>query len=357
MFRRFRQRAVEHPGYAVWETDRDFDIDRHAVHIALPGRAGKRELQTLVSRLIATPLDPARPMWQYHLVENYRGGSALIVRIHHSYADGMALVRVMLSMTDAGPDGPPAMPFNPPKRKARADDESALAALISPMSGVMKTAKQVGSLLVERGADLWNDPSKAVALANQGSALTAELAKLATMGEDSRTRFKGAPRAGEARRVGRAVAARRGQGRRPRAGRVGQRRAAVVRRRRDARLPAREGRPDRRRDGARARAGQPAADGEGLQARQPVRARVPRPADRHREPGRAPVRGPRQHGRAQGQLPAGARPRSPRGDGIRSAHPAGGAAHGARAQRHRGDDQRAGPPAAAVHGGRARSTA
>jgi diacylglycerol O-acyltransferase / wax synthase len=199
VFRRFRQRAVEHPGFAVWETDRDFDIDRHAVHIALPGKAGKRELQTLVSRLIATPLDPARPMWQYHLVENYRGGSALIMRIHHSYADGMALVRVMLSMTDAGPDGPPAMPFNPPKRKARAEDESALAALIGPVSGVMKTAMHVGSLLVERGADLWNDPTKAVALANQGTAVTAELAKLATMGEDSRTRFKGRP--GPAKRV------------------------------------------------------------------------------------------------------------------------------------------------------------
>jgi len=77
--------------------------------------------------------------------------------------------------------------------------QSALAALITPMSGVMKTAMQVGSLLVERGADLWNDPSKAVALANQGSALTAELARLATMGEDSRTRFKGRP--GPAKRV------------------------------------------------------------------------------------------------------------------------------------------------------------
>ncbi len=199
VFRRFRQRAVEHPGYAVWETDRDFDIDRHAVHIALPGRAGKRELQTLVSRLAATPLDPARPMWQYHLVENYRGGSALIVRIHHSYADGIALVRVLLSMTDAGRDGPPAMPFSPPKRKSRPADESALAALIGPVSGVMKTAMHVGSLLVERGAELWQDPTKAVALANQGTAITTELAKLALMGEDSRTRFKGRP--GPSKRV------------------------------------------------------------------------------------------------------------------------------------------------------------
>ena len=38
-FRRFRQRAVETPGYAVWETDPHFDIDRHVVHVALPGRA------------------------------------------------------------------------------------------------------------------------------------------------------------------------------------------------------------------------------------------------------------------------------------------------------------------------------
>ena len=106
--------------YAVWETDRDFDIDRHVgAHRRCPGRAGKRELQALVSRLVATPLDPARPLWQFHLVDNYDGGSALIVRIHHCYADGIALVRVMLSMTDAGRDGPPAMPFSPPKRKAR----------------------------------------------------------------------------------------------------------------------------------------------------------------------------------------------------------------------------------------------
>ena len=56
-------------------------------------------------------------MWQFHLVDNYEGGSALIARIHHSYADGIALVRVMLSMTDAAPDGPPAMPFDPPKRR------------------------------------------------------------------------------------------------------------------------------------------------------------------------------------------------------------------------------------------------
>ncbi len=135
MFKRFRQRAVETARRgAYWETDTHFDIERHVVHTALPGRAGRHELQELVSRLATTPLDPARPMWQFHLVDNYDGGSAVIVRIHHCYADGIALVRVMLSMTDAGPNGPPAMPFapQPRKREAAATTRSASCSRRSP---------------------------------------------------------------------------------------------------------------------------------------------------------------------------------------------------------------------------------
>ena len=197
VFRRFRQRAVEQPGFTYWESDPHFDLDRHVVHVALPGRAGKRELQALVSRLIATPLDPQRPMWQFHLVERCNAGSALVARMHHCYADGIALVRVMLSMTDAKPDGPPAMPFSPRPRARANTESSAVAALMQPFSGVMKTAMTIGSTLVERGAGLWQDPAKAVELANQGTALTSEIAKLAMMGQDSPTRFKGTPAVGK----------------------------------------------------------------------------------------------------------------------------------------------------------------
>ncbi len=95
--------------------------------VALPGRAGKRELQALVSRLARTPLDPARPLWQFHLVENYRGGSALIARIHHCYADGIALVQVLLSMTDVGAGRPAGDAVAPPATKARRDADDPLA--------------------------------------------------------------------------------------------------------------------------------------------------------------------------------------------------------------------------------------
>jgi diacylglycerol O-acyltransferase len=196
VFRRFRQRAVELPGMAFWQSDRHFDIERHVVHTALPGRAGHRELQAFVSRLMSTPLDPARPMWQFHLVDNYDHGSAVVIRIHHSYADGIALVRVMLSMTDAGPKGPPAMPFAPRSRQG-ARTEDAFAQLLGPLSGIMTSARKVGAALIDMGSEIWSDPGKAVDFAGQGTAITAELAKLALMAQDSRTRFKGVPTVGK----------------------------------------------------------------------------------------------------------------------------------------------------------------
>ncbi len=198
VFRRFRQRAVETPAMSFWETDGQFDLDHHVAHTALPGRAGKRELQALVSRLLSTPLDPARPRWQFHLVDNYDGGSAIVVRIHHCYADGIALVRVMLSMTDATADGPPAMPFQARERR-RAKSDDGLAQLLAPLSGVLESARRIGGMLVDAGVGIWHDPAKAVELADKGSALTAAVAKLALMSQDSPTRFKGA--AGVAKRV------------------------------------------------------------------------------------------------------------------------------------------------------------
>jgi WS/DGAT/MGAT family acyltransferase len=194
VFRRFGQRAVETAAGAFWETDPEFDLDHHIVRAELPGRAGRRELQAYISRLACTPLDPSRPMWQFHLID-YEGGSALVMRLHHSYADGIALVRVMLSMTDATASGPPAMPFAPQPR--RAEPEDSLGHLLSPLSGLMKTAKVIGSALMDQGTAIWDDPGKLMALAGQGTAVTSELAKLALMPEDSATRFKGQPSVGK----------------------------------------------------------------------------------------------------------------------------------------------------------------
>lgn len=189
-FERFRCIPSEDATGASWRVDPHFALSRQLERHALPRGSGRAALERFVSSIVDRPLAADRPAWRFHLVDNVDGGSALVVRIHHSYADGIALVRVMLAMTDASADGPPAMPFDTPRdepsKKARSTGDDALGA-------VLDTAMRIGGTIVDKGAELWSDPSKAVALASQGGAMAAEIAHLALMGEDAATRFKGKP--------------------------------------------------------------------------------------------------------------------------------------------------------------------
>src|SRR6185295_1885838 len=76
-YRRFRQKAVQDAAGAWWEDDAQFDLSRHVRRATLPGKGGKKELEALVSRLASTPLDFDRPLWDFTLVDNVDGGSAL----------------------------------------------------------------------------------------------------------------------------------------------------------------------------------------------------------------------------------------------------------------------------------------
>ncbi|MGH8500556.1 MAG: wax ester/triacylglycerol synthase domain-containing protein, partial [Methylococcales bacterium] len=46
---RFRQKVIDTTAGAWWETDEDFDLDWHIRLTALPGKAGKKELERLTS--------------------------------------------------------------------------------------------------------------------------------------------------------------------------------------------------------------------------------------------------------------------------------------------------------------------
>ncbi len=66
----------------------------------LPGRGDKQALERFVGELASEPLDPNRPLWTVHIVEDYDGGAALVFRGHHAIADGMALMGVTMSVVD-----------------------------------------------------------------------------------------------------------------------------------------------------------------------------------------------------------------------------------------------------------------
>ncbi len=103
-FPRFRCRARQDAMSASWEPDPEFDLDAHVIRAALPAPAGQAEIEAFVSELAGTDLDRRRPMWQFHFIDDFQGGSAAVLRIHHCYADGMAMIRVFLTLTDPAPD-------------------------------------------------------------------------------------------------------------------------------------------------------------------------------------------------------------------------------------------------------------
>lgn len=196
-FRRFRQRAVVGANGAWWRLDDDFDLDWHVRVAALPGAAGKAELEDFVSALASAPLDASKPLWQFHLVENYRGGSALVARIHHCYADGLALVQVLLSLTDTAPQ--PEARAQLARTWLRRDRGSVLERLLEPVQGGLQKLLEAGNRTWETLAQLLADPAVAATFAREGSEITRELAIALTLPDDPKTVLKG--RLGVAKRV------------------------------------------------------------------------------------------------------------------------------------------------------------
>ncbi len=195
----FRCRVVMDPSGAWWEPDADFDLDRHLVRIGLPGKGGKAELQKLVATLAAQALDPMRPLWQFHLVENYDGGHALIVRIHHCIADGIALIGVLLSMTTASPDADDPLV---PERKRRKDEdgewwEQYLRPFTNTTVKAIDVTGDIATKVLHAYGAVLSDPTLAGEAASEyakvATQVSKDIAALALMDMDSQTSLKGRP--------------------------------------------------------------------------------------------------------------------------------------------------------------------
>jgi diacylglycerol O-acyltransferase len=99
----FSQRPVPRPGpfgRHEWADDPHFDLERHVHRVTLDGDGTDAELQGYIESHLARPFDVTRPLWEVHLVSGHGAGAALVFRIHHALADGMALTRVLLGLTE-----------------------------------------------------------------------------------------------------------------------------------------------------------------------------------------------------------------------------------------------------------------
>ena len=202
-YHRFRQIAELDSDGAWWVDDDDFDLDSHVRRTVLPAPGGKRELQKFVAEMASEPLNPARPRWEYQLVETADGDSAVVVRVHHAIADGIALIGVLHSLTDDAPDAPETggRDAGPPKRPSRnaeedrdADDGDLFWSIIAePITDLALASIRLGGTLWGHYQGLRNDPGTLLDYASVAGAIANEVGKLALMPSDSHTRLKGKP--------------------------------------------------------------------------------------------------------------------------------------------------------------------
>jgi diacylglycerol O-acyltransferase len=195
---KFHQRVVEsrlplRP--PKWEDDPDFALEHHMHHRALPAPGDTAALQELVGDLMTMPLDRSRPLWHEYMVDGFGDGAALIVRMHHCIADGIALARVMLSMTDSAPDAGIELV----DRWRPAPSRMMVAAMPIPGTRAVKRALGMGSTVVRQGLHIATSPSYAAALAGAVARDGATVARLLVTPADAASAIKGDP--GVSRRV------------------------------------------------------------------------------------------------------------------------------------------------------------
>jgi diacylglycerol O-acyltransferase / wax synthase len=194
-FPRFRQRAIESrlPLRApAWEDDPDFALEHHMHHIALPVPGDQAALQELVGDLMTMPLDRNRPLWHTYMVDGFGDGAALIIRMHHCIADGIALARVMLSLTDDSAEAGIA----PLQDEVRSTQEGGLpGALLNGTRQVLHTARRTARQASEIATTRGHAAAMAGAVARDG----ATVLRLLLTPSDPASPLKGDP--GISRRV------------------------------------------------------------------------------------------------------------------------------------------------------------
>lgn len=187
-FPRFRQRIVTSLrglNEPQWELVPDFDIDTHIHHLALPAPGDERALRALVGDIASLPLDASAPLWASWIVDGVNGrGSALVTRIHHCIADGIALTRLLLSLTDEDPGDPSGSTewWEVTPRRTRGEPAH---------RGTVRGAAHVASLAARESARAVRHPSRAADLAGEALDNARALARVTFLPTETETSLRG----------------------------------------------------------------------------------------------------------------------------------------------------------------------
>ncbi len=198
-FPRFHRKIVPPKsglGVPRWEEDKHFDLRSHLQRIALPAPGDKSELQEMIANLTVAPLDPNKPLWQVHVIENYGTGCVLFFRIHHCITDGIAGIYLLLSLADQDPDAP--WPKSHPEKKPKPFSLGALvpiASLVDTAKKTYKAAESLGREAIQELGKTVSDPAHLKRLSERYGCIPTDfasaLSKYMIMSSDPNSAFKG----------------------------------------------------------------------------------------------------------------------------------------------------------------------
>jgi diacylglycerol O-acyltransferase len=126
---RLGQRVIGAPLRIVppeFADDPTLDLDAHVRVVAVPTPSDDRALLDLCGALAEQPLDRARPLWEFTIIDGLTGGrAAMLQKVHHTITDGVGGLKLSIAMVDLERD---------PESKTGDEGQSASVAAATPLS-------------------------------------------------------------------------------------------------------------------------------------------------------------------------------------------------------------------------------
>ncbi|WP_245664425.1 wax ester/triacylglycerol synthase domain-containing protein [Nocardia grenadensis] len=89
-----------------WQYDPNFDLFWHLRRIALPPPADQAAVLEFARNEVMTAFDPVRPLWTFTLLSGRPGGgSAAVLKVHHSLTDGVGGMQIATEVLDFTREG------------------------------------------------------------------------------------------------------------------------------------------------------------------------------------------------------------------------------------------------------------
>ena len=90
--------------HPMWRENCEVDFNYHIRPWKLAAPGGRRELDEAIGQIASTPLDRKHPLWEMYFVEGLANDRiAVVMKIHHALADGVASANLMAHGMDLMP--------------------------------------------------------------------------------------------------------------------------------------------------------------------------------------------------------------------------------------------------------------